>query len=159
MIPMSRTKQPEKIKILTTMVLEISIFYFQSGHQTYRTPMGAGAGAAEEAQICSLCSFGEHGQTVRGIDLNPIAYDQKRYLTSRRLKNLIKKRKKNFCTQRFTKPWTWIGTDQGLQHIFSFQSGHQTLRMAMAQEEGEVVRLSSLLAHLVSTAKRKEAST
>ena len=28
--------------------------------------------AAEEAQICSLCSFGEHGQTIRGIDLKPI---------------------------------------------------------------------------------------
>ena len=25
-----------------------------------------------DAQICSLGSFGEHGQTVRGIDLKPI---------------------------------------------------------------------------------------
>ena len=47
------------------------------------------AGGAEADQICSLCSFGEHGQTVRGIDLNPIAYDQGRYLTSRRPQKLI----------------------------------------------------------------------
>ena len=48
------------------------------------------------APICSLCSFGEYGQTVRGIDLNPLAYDQKRYLTSRGRKNLIKKEEEKF---------------------------------------------------------------
>ena len=34
--------------------------------------MEAAAGGAGAAQICSLGSFGEHGQTVRGIDLKPI---------------------------------------------------------------------------------------
>ena len=69
------------------------------------------AAAVEAAQICSLCSFGEHGQTVRGIDLNPIAYDQKGCLLSRRLKKLIKKRRKLFCTCGLRKPWTCIDTD------------------------------------------------
>ena len=59
------------------------------------------AGEEEVAQICSPCSFGEHGQTVRGINLNPIAYDQERCLTSRRLKN-DKKQEETFLYLWFT---------------------------------------------------------
>ena len=66
--------------------------FFSLGTQTYRAVMAPGPGVAQVAQVAgpkfgnkkSKNSFGEHGQTVRGINLNPIAYDQGRYLTSRR---------------------------------------------------------------------------
>ena len=45
--------------------------------------------AAEGAQICSLCSFGEHGQTKRGTDLNPIACDRGSILAKKRTKKIF----------------------------------------------------------------------
>ena len=60
---------------------------------------------AVAVQICSLCSFGEHGQTKRGIDLNAIACDRGSILSE-------KEDQKKFHLRNLEQ-WTWMETDYG----------------------------------------------